>query len=311
MPSLPPDDAALEDLRALVAALREANARLREVVEAKDAQLEAAQAQIAVLSGRVADLERRLGKDSSTSSKPPSSDSPYRKKPRDRSLRGRSGRRPGKQPGAQSSTLRQSPDPDERVECWPAACRCCGADLADAQVASVCRRQVFEAQPAPPPTVTEYRVVAKECPGCGAVTEGVAPEGVTSLVQYGPGVHARAALAVCGHYLPVARGARLMAAYTGVNVSAGFMAGVRGKAASRLGPFIGQVRELLRAAGVLYADETRPAPPAACATCTSPAPSSSPPCTPVTAPRRRSTPAACSPAIPARSCGTATPATTI
>ncbi len=256
MPSLPPDDAALEDLRALVAALREANARLREVVEAKDAQLEAAQAQIAVLSGRVADLERRLGKDSSTSSKPPSSDSPYRKKPRDRSLRGRSGRRPGKQPGAQSSTLRQSPDPDERVECWPAACRCCGADLADAQVASVCRRQVFEAQPAPPPMVTEYRVVAKECPGCGAVTEGVAPEGVTSLVQYGPGVHARAALAVCGHYLPVARGARLMAAYTGVNVSAGFMAGVRGKAASRLGPFIDQVRELLRAAGVLYADET-------------------------------------------------------
>jgi transposase len=44
------------------------------------------QAQIAVLSGRVAELERRLGKDSSTSSKPPSSDSTYTKKPRDRSL---------------------------------------------------------------------------------------------------------------------------------------------------------------------------------------------------------------------------------
>jgi transposase len=256
VPSQPPEDAALEELRALVAALREANARLREVIEAKDAQLEAAQAQIAVLSGRVADLERRLGKDSSTSSRPPSSDSPYTKKPRDRSLRGRSGRRPGKQPGAQSSTLRQSPDPDERVECWPGACRRCGADLAGARVASVCRRQVFEAPPAPPPVVTEYRVVTKTCPGCGAVTEGVAPEDVTSLVQYGPGVHARAALAVCAHYLPVARGARLMAAYTGVNVSTGFVAGVRGKAAARLGPFMDQVRVLLRQAGVLYADET-------------------------------------------------------
>jgi transposase len=53
-------------------------------------------------------------------------------------------------------------------------------------------------------------------------------------VQYGPGVHARAALAVCAHHLPVARSARLMAAYTGVNVSAGFMAGIRGKAAARL-----------------------------------------------------------------------------
>jgi transposase len=104
--------------------------------------------------------------------------------------------------------------------------------------------------------VAEYRVVAKACPGCGAVTEGESPEGVTSLVQYGPGVHARAALAVCAHYMPVARGARLMAVYTGVNVSAGFMAGVRGKAAARLGPFMDQNRELLRAAGVLYADET-------------------------------------------------------
>jgi Family of unknown function (DUF6444) len=84
----------------LVAVLREANARLRDVIVAKDAQLAAARAQIALLSGRVADLERRLGKDSSTSSKPPSSDSPYTKKPRDRSLRRRSRRRPGKQPGA-------------------------------------------------------------------------------------------------------------------------------------------------------------------------------------------------------------------
>ena len=104
--------------------------------------------------------------------------------------------------------------------------------------------------------VTEYRVVTKSCPACGEVTEGVAPEGVTSLAQYGPGVHARAVLAVCAHYLPVARGARLMAAYTGVNVSTGFMAGVRGKAAARLGPFMDRARELLRQAGVLYADET-------------------------------------------------------
>ena len=69
-------------------------------------------------------------------------------------------------------------------------------------------------------------------------------------------MHAKAALAVCAHYLPVARAARLVAALTGVNVSAGFVAGVRGKAARLLGPFMDRVRELLPAAGVLYADET-------------------------------------------------------
>jgi transposase len=243
-------------LRARVAELEAANEVLAARLAARDAELEAAQARLAALAEQIEDLRRRLGKDSSTSSKPPSSDSPYAKKPKDRSLRRRSGRRPGKQPGAPSSTLRQSPDPDERVECWPAACGCCGADLADAAVTGVVRRQVFEAQPAPPPEVTEYRVIVKECPGCGAVTEGAAPEGVTSLVQYGPGVQARAALAVCAHYLPVARAACLVAAFTGVRVSVGFMAGIRGKAAARLGPFMDRVRVLLREAGVLYADET-------------------------------------------------------
>ena len=239
-----------------LAALRARVAELEERLAARDAQLEAAQARLAELAEQIEELRRRLGRDSSTSSRPPSSDDPYTKKPRDRSLRRKSGRGPGKQPGAQSSTLRQSPDPDERVECWPVACGACGADLSGAAAIGMQKRQVFEAAPPPPPTVTEYRVVTKSCPACGAVTEGVAPEGVTSLVQYGPGVHARAALAVCAHYLPVARGARLMAAYTGVNVSTGFMAGVRGKAAARLGPFMDQARELLRQAGVLYADET-------------------------------------------------------
>jgi len=76
---------------------------------ARDAQLEAAQAKLAVLAvlaEQIEYLRRRLGKDSSTSSKPPSSDNPYTKEPTDRSLRSRSGRNPGKQPGTPSSTLR-------------------------------------------------------------------------------------------------------------------------------------------------------------------------------------------------------------
>ncbi len=129
-----PAELAGEHLPAVMAALRAANARLREVIEAKDAHLaaagaalEAADARFAELSERVPDLERRLGRDSSTSSRPPSSDSPYRKKPRDRSLRERGGRRRGKQPGAQSSTLRQVASPDDTVVCAPAACGRCGA----------------------------------------------------------------------------------------------------------------------------------------------------------------------------------------
>ena len=265
-PPAPPSDPA-GWLRARVAELEAKNARLRQAAADRD-ELAAAQlaseraradslaAQVAALAAQVEELQRLLGKDSSNSSRPPSSDSPYKKKPKDRSLRGRSGRKPGKQPGAQSSTLKQSGDPDHTVECGPAACGCCGHGLAGVPAAWLQKRQVFEAAPPPPPVVTEYQILARECPGCGETSVGLAPAGVTGRVQYGPRVHASTALAVCANYLPVARAARLVAALTGVSVSAGFTASIRGKAAARLGPFMDRVRVLLRAAGVLYADET-------------------------------------------------------
>ena len=262
MPHLPPEPAG-EDLPALVAALRAAHARLREVIEAKDAQLaaagaalEAAGARFAELSERVAELERRLGRDSSTSSRPPSSDSPYKKKPRDRSLRQRSGRSRGKQPGAQSSTLRQVASPDDTVVCAPAACGRCGAGLAGAQVTGVQKLKEFDITPPPPPRVTEYQVQARACGRCGAVTAGQPPPGITGRAQYGPQAHAQAANLASAHYIPAGRAAQLMGEVTGLPVSAGWMAGVRRKAAGRLEPFMDRVRVLLREAGVLYADET-------------------------------------------------------
>ena len=54
----------------------------------------------------------------------------------------------------------------------------------------------------------------------------------------------------------MARAASLIARLTGVNVWAGFAAGVRGKAAARLGPFMDRARQLLAGVAVLYADET-------------------------------------------------------
>ena len=120
-PVTPPDPAGW--LHARVAELEADNARLRQAAADRDelaaAQLAARDAQIDALAALVEELQRLLGKDSSTSSRPPSSDSPYKKKPKDRSLRGRSGRRPGKQPGAQSSTLKQSDSPDNTVKCGP------------------------------------------------------------------------------------------------------------------------------------------------------------------------------------------------
>jgi len=250
---------------------------------------------------RIAELERQLGADSANSSRPPSSDAPWAKKPaKTRSLRTRSGRKPGKQPGAPSVSRSLVDDPDGVFELAPARCARCDESLAGAAEISRVRRQVVDVSAPPPPTVTEYQVVSRRCGDCGHVSEPtmtdvpreVTPEATMdtaggaelcesgagqlaasagdggdpgaawvlrpgSPVRIGPRITALAALLTCGHYLPVGRATALLAALAGVGVSTGFVAGVRGRAASLVeARFLPHMRSLLATAPVLHADET-------------------------------------------------------
>src|SRR5258707_15055639 len=78
--------------------------------EERVAQLEAENVrqreQIAVLVARVQELEARLAKDSHNSGKPPSSDGLRRETRKTKSLRKKSGRKPGGQIGHRGETLR-------------------------------------------------------------------------------------------------------------------------------------------------------------------------------------------------------------
>ncbi len=215
-------------------------------------------AQVGRLSARVEDLERQARRDSSTSSRPPSSDSPYQKRGADRSLRERGKRRPGKQPGEPGTTMNLVDDPDERFFCPPAACCGCGAGLAGEPVLAQRRHQVTDIVPAPAPRVTEYVAQAKECGGCGTVTEGELPAHVRARASFGPETCAQAANLTVGHHIPVYRATLLLCQLAGVAVSTGWMAGIRGRAAGLVetSGFTDRVRELLKTAPAVHADET-------------------------------------------------------
>src|SRR5260370_29764681 len=122
--------------------------------------------------------------------------------------------------------------PDERVFGPPAACCGCGAGLAGAPVAAQRRHQVTDIKPAPAPKVTEYVAQAKECPGCGTVTEGELPAHVRARASFGPEACAQAANLAVGHHIPVYRATLLLCQLAGAAVSTGWMAGVRGRAAA-------------------------------------------------------------------------------
>lgn len=134
--------------------------------------------------------------------------------------------------------------------------------------------------------MTEYERISKVCPCCGTVTTPgwddpavpVEHRGIVaapgSPVRIGPQALARAALLTCGHYLPVGRSRQLLEALTGIDVSTGLLAGIRGRAARQLEKtFLPYVRALLAGAPVLHADETTGRPPERCPTCMSRAPS--------------------------------------
>jgi transposase len=184
------------------------------------------------------------GKDSSNSGKPPSSDSPFvRPRAKGSAFNTKSGRRPGKQPGGPSTTLRQVSEPDERVEAPAQVCGC-GADLSGVPVASVTRRQVFACAP-PPPTVTEYEIAVKICPCCGQRSSGPVPSHAVGRVQFAPAVKARGVLLNLWHHVPFRRAVELMRELVGVRLSFGALVAYRHEAAARLAPFLARVRVLL------------------------------------------------------------------
>jgi transposase/uncharacterized coiled-coil protein SlyX len=223
------------------------------------AELRAANAEqarlIATLQARVAELERRLGKDSSNSSKPPSSDGLRKPARVGRRADGQTARRrPGKQPGAPGAYLAQVATPDEVVWHVPERCGGCGADLADAPVSGVEARQVFDL----PPLrlgVAEHRAQRRRC-ACGTTTAAGFPDHVRAAACYGPGVRALVCYLCVHQHLPVDRAAQLLADVLGATVATGTLAVVVAEGASGLAGFVQVVAARLAAAPVAHFDET-------------------------------------------------------
>ncbi len=227
-----------------IAALKAENAQQRE--------------QIAALLARVHDLEARLAKDSHNSSKPPSSDGLKRQLPRTRSLRRKSGKKPGGQLGHSGETLHLVAEPDTLVEHCPAVCSTCQLALADGAAAAVVARERRQVQDLPPIRlrVTEHQALSVRCPACQQVTAGVFPAEAPSRAQYGPRLRALAVYLVAQQFVPYARARDLLADFCGVRLSAGTLVEWVQQSAETLESVEAELKQALRRAPVLHSDET-------------------------------------------------------
>jgi transposase len=199
-----------------------------------DALPPAVQAYIRYLEVRLADLEARLNRDSSNSSRPPSSDTPSAKPAPPKTP---SGKAKGGQPGHPKRSRPELP-PDEVVELRPDTCDRCAGPLAGSDP-EVLRHQVIELPPIRP-HVTEYRRHRLTCPRCGRVNCPALP--ADRRGGYGPRVQAVCGL-LAGAYRIGKRGiARLLRDLFGVPIGPAVICKLQHQTADALEPVAAQAR---------------------------------------------------------------------
>jgi transposase len=224
-------------------------AEIAELLASKDRR-------IAELEALVAELLRRLGLDSTNSSKPPSSDG-LKKRPRaPRSLRGKSGKKSGGQEGHAGDTLSQVAEPDFVVPHEVRACQRCCSPLDPKSRIAVEKRQVFDL-PERLLLVTEHQASVHRCAHCRWVTKAAFPEGVASPAQYGERFKATAIYMNVQQMIPEDRTAQTMSDIFGAPAvcSASIVAWV-GKKAEELTPVYERIGERVADEKVRHLDET-------------------------------------------------------
>lgn len=225
--------------------------------EEKDQKIERLEQEVKALLERIAELERSLGLDSQTSSKPPASDGLKKSNQiRTKSLREKGKRPSGGQIGHPGQTLEQVLEPEKIVEHpTPYSCSGCGSDIGDVGIKKIIKRQVFDI-PAPRIIVTEHRVTVKECPECKTLLQGSFPESVTAPVQYGVRIRAIAAYLNHQHFIPEDRLSEVLLDLFGCRMTPGTIAKTTLTLAQIIEPVVAEMACEVKAAAVKHLDET-------------------------------------------------------
>jgi len=233
---------------------------LQQMVRDRRAVVRAQQALLAVLPqlrATVTQLHQELteqqNRHSGNSSRPPSSDPPWKKRPQKPPTGKKRGGQPG-HPGSYRALLPESAM-DHLVVCAPTACEHCGACFSAprSRRGKARRFQVVELPPIRP-EVTEYQLEARRCPGCRRRTWGRLPEGVTRCA--GPRVQAIAALLSGACRLPRRQTQAVLEDLFGVRLSLDTLCALEADTARALQKPYEELASAVPRAAVVGVDET-------------------------------------------------------
>lgn len=219
--------------------------------EATFALFDALQYAVEQLERRVAHLEAILAKDSHNSSKPPSTDG-FKRPPK--SLRQKSERKTGGQPGHEGKTLRRVANPDRVIEHRKRGSCDCGESLVLATVIATEYRQIFDI-PEIKPVVTEHQTHTIQC-SCGQIHHAQFPRGIDAPVQYGNGIRAFALYLMANQLIPMERTQQILNDIAGIPLSQGTLTNIAQQGYESLQPTEDVIKEKILESEVVHADET-------------------------------------------------------
>jgi transposase len=195
-------------------------AQLIEVVLDQDREVTALQGQVTTLVTEVQVLRAKIQafeKDSTNSSKPPSTD--FQTK-RTQSLRQKSNKKSGGQKGHNGITRMQTATPDSIETCRPEHCDNCGENLTDNPSIITGKRQEADIPPIQV-QITEYQQETVTCNHCGHNTKGTFPKHITAPFQIGENLKATIVYLNIAHHIPFDRCTKLIDDLLSVRLSEG------------------------------------------------------------------------------------------
>ena len=238
----------IQELNELANELLDNSIKLHERIDELEATVKKQSAIIDAFKG-----ERKPPKNSSNSDIPPSKD--IERKNRRRSLREKSGKKPGGQKGHTGHTLEYVENPDQQVNHFPESCEDCGKDL-DILFAKLFQsRQVKDIPPPPKPIVTQHNIFKIHC-NCGCINTAKFPLHIKSHIQYGPNICALINYLNVRHFLPYDRTIELFKDCFNLKMSKGSIANILRRTANKALPTYEYIKEQIKKADVLGSDET-------------------------------------------------------
>ena len=228
-------------------------AELLRKVEQQSEIISKLERRIAEVEAENRELRRRLNMYSGNSSKPPSSDSLFKRTERP-SRKRKTKKKPGGQPGHTGYQLKKFAQVDYSIDHQVKQCPNCQSDalaLKDLRF-----RQVADI-PQPRLEITEHRLYAYQCKCCGSSVHSDLYNELKQEVQYGPRIKALVNYLNVYQLIPYKRLTALIEDLYGHKISQGSISNFNAALSDKLESFIDQLkRTLTQSVSIMHSDET-------------------------------------------------------